>query len=246
MSLHPDWIVPDWAAPRCVRAFTTTRAGGVSEGEYAALNLGLSSGDAPGRVARNREILRAALPGDPPYLRQVHGVELADLDLPAEGQRTADAATTTRPGVVAGVLTADCMPLLLADAAGTRVAVAHAGWRGMAAGVIERTVAAFGTAAPGVLAWMGPTIGPDAFEVGPEVRAAFVDADPGAAEAFVPGKPGKYMADLYVLARQRLARAGVRTVSGGGFCTYHEPERFFSYRRAAKSGRLGTFIWIDP
>ena len=246
MSLHPDWIVPDWAAPARVRAFVTTRAGGVSEGEYAAMNLGYSSGDDPARVARNREILRAALPGDPPYLRQVHGTEVADLDQPAEGQRTADAAVTACPGVVAGVLTADCMPLLLTDSAGTRVAVAHAGWRGMAAGVIERTVESFGGAAGGLLAWMGPTIGPDAFEVGPEVREAFLAADAAAGAAFVPGKPGKYMADLYALARQRLARSGVRAISGGGFCTFHEPARFFSYRRVAQSGRLGTFIWIEP
>ena len=245
MSPHPEWIVPDWAAPAHVRAFVTTRAGGVSQGEFASMNLGYSSGDDPASVGRNRAILHRALPGEPPYLRQVHGVEVADLDRPAEGQRTADAAVTSRAGVVAGVLTADCMPLLLTDASGSRVAVAHAGWRGMAAGVIERTVGAFRGAASDVLAWMGPTIGPDAFEVGPEVREAFMAADPAAASAFVPGKPGKYMADLYALARQRLRLAGVQAISGGGFCTFHEPERFFSYRRAAKSGRLGTFIWIE-
>jgi YfiH family protein len=247
MSLHSDWIVPDWEAPPRVRAFATTRAGGVSEGDYGRLNLGIASGDDPARVARNREVLRESLPGDPPWLRQVHGIDVADLDRPYEGQRTADAAVTSTPGRVAGVLTADCMPLLLADRGGTRVAVAHAGWRGMAAGVIERTVAAFGGDPSRLLAWMGPTIGPDAFEVGAEVRDAFVAADPAAATAFVPpGKPGKYMADLYALARQRLERAGVRAVAGGGFCTFHEPDRFFSYRRVAKSGRMGTFIWIEP
>jgi polyphenol oxidase len=246
MTSHPEWIVPDWDAPSRVRAFSTTRAGGVSEGEYGSLNLGLSSGDEPERVRRNREVLRAALPGDPPYLRQMHGIEVADLDMSADGQRTADAATTAVAGTVAGVLTADCMPLLLTDERGTRVAAVHAGWRGMAAGVIESAVAAFEAEPLTLHAWMGPTIGRDAFEVGPEVREAFVAADAAAAGAFVAGKPGKYMADLYALARQRLARAGVRRVSGGGFCTFHEADRFFSYRRVARSGRMGTFIWIEP
>lgn len=246
MSRHPDWIVPEWDAPPNVRAFATTRAGGVSEGEYGSMNLGMASGDDPAKVERNRARLREALPGDPPYLRQMHGTEVADLDQPAQGQRTADAARTTTPGTVAGVLTADCMPLLLADRAGSCVAAVHAGWRGMAAGVIERTIEALAVAPRELLAWMGPTIGPDAFEVGPEVREAFVAADARAAEAFVPGKPGKYMADLYRLARLRLERAGVHEVTGGGFCTYHQPQRFFSYRRAPKSGRMGTFIWIEP
>jgi polyphenol oxidase len=246
MSLHPEWIVPEWDAPSRVRAVSTTRAGGVSGGEYASLNLGLSSGDEPDRVRRNRELLRASLPGDPPYLRQMHGIDVADLDVPAEGQRTADAATTAVAGTVAGVLTADCMPLLLTDGRGTRVAAVHAGWRGMAAGVIERAVAAFGAEPTALHAWMGPTISRDAFEVGPEVREAFVAADAAAAGAFAAGKPGKYMADLYALARQRLARAGVRRVSGGNFCTFHEAPRFFSYRRVARSGRMGTFIWIEP
>ncbi len=246
MSVHPDWVVPDWAAPRSVRAFVTTRAGGVSDGDYASMNLGVSSGDDPQRVAANRARVRAALPGDPRFLRQVHGIEVADLDTAGPDTLTADAATTGTPGRVALVLTADCMPLFFCDNRGTRVAVAHAGWRGMAAGVIESTLAAMAVAPEEVHAWMGPAIGPDAFEVGAEVRAAFMTADPAAANAFVPpGKPGKYLADLYALARQRLERAGVRHVSGGGFCTYHEPERFFSYRRAAKSGRMGAFIWME-
>lgn len=246
MSMHPDWVVPDWAAPRRVRAFVTTRAGGVSDGDYASMNLGLSSGDDPERVAANRARVRASLPGDPRFLRQVHGIEVADLDTAGADGPTADAATTATPGRVALVLTADCMPLFFCDNGGERVAVAHAGWRGMAAGVIESTLAAMGVAPGQVHAWMGPTIGPDAFEVGAEVREAFVAADPAADIAFVaPGKPGKYMADLYTLARQRLRRAGVRHVSGGGFCTYREPDRFFSYRRTAKSGRMGAFIWME-
>ena len=247
MSLDPDWLVPDWPVAARVRAFVTTRAGGVSEGDHASMNLGLSSGDDPARVARNREIVRAQLPGEPAWLAQVHGNEVADLDRPHAGERPrADAAATSTPGRVAVVLTADCMPLFLADRAGRRVAVAHAGWRGLAAGVVENAVRSLRVPGEEVVAWMGPAIGPDAFEVGPEVREAFMNADAQAASSFRPGKPGKYMADLYALARMRLARAGVKDVLGGGHCTYHENGRFFSYRRVQKSGRMGAFIWIMP
>lgn len=246
MTLPTAWIVPDWPAPARVRAFVTTRAGGVSAGEYASMNLGLSSGDLPEAVARNRAIVRALVPSEPAWLAQVHGTDVADLDHPIEGERArADAAATSTPGRVAVVLTADCMPLFLCDRAGRRVAVAHAGWRGLAAGVIESTVRALQAPAAEVLAWMGPTIGPGAFEVGPEVRDAFVRSDPGAEAAFRAGKPGKHMADLYALARMRLARAGVTQVSGGGFCTWTDTTRFYSYRRAQRSGRMGAFIWIS-
>lgn len=247
MNPHPEWLVPDWPAHPRVRAFVTTRAGGVSTGEYASMNLGLSSGDEAADVARNRAIVRRVLPGDPAWLAQVHGTDVADLDAPrGEDRPRADASVTSTPGRVPVVLTADCMPLFVCDKAGRRVAVAHAGWRGMSAGVIERTVGAIGADPGEVLAWMGPAIGPDAFEVGPEVKEAFEGVDPGCASAFVPGKPGKFMADLYALARRRLARAGVREIHGGGFCTFHEPGRFFSYRRVQKSGRMGAFIWIEP
>jgi YfiH family protein len=246
MTIPGAWLQPDWDAPARVRAFATTRAGGVSEGEYGSMNLGFSSGDAPDRVARNRAIVRGHLPADPPYLWQVHGTDVADLDRPLAAGTRADASATSQPGRIASVLTADCMPLLFCDESGHRVAAAHAGWRGMATGVIENTVRAMGSDPARVLAWMGPTIGPEAFEVGPEVREAFLAADAGADEAFRPHKPGKFMADLYALARRRLARAGVRRIHGGGFCTYHEPERFFSYRRVQKSGRMGAFIWIEP
>ena len=242
MSLPAQWLVPDWPAPPNVRAFATTREGGVSEGEYASMNLGIASGDDPARVHRNRDILRAHLPSDGPWLRQVHGTQVVDLDRDAE--RTGDACLTRTPGRVAGVLTADCMPLFLADVRGTVVAAAHAGWRGMAAGVIEAALAAMAVPPRDVVAWMGPTIGPDAFEVGPEVREAFVAADPDAVSAFRAHVPGKYLADLYALARRRLARAGVERVHGGGFCTFHERDRFFSYRRVKASGRMGSFIWI--
>ena len=246
MSLPAGWIVPDWPAPPQVRAFVTTREGGVSRGEYASMNLGAGGGDDPDHVARNREIARAHLPGEPAWLAQVHGVEVADLDAVSPGSRPrADAAATSAPGRVAVVLTADCMPVFLADRAGRRVAVAHAGWRGLAAGVLENALAALRCAPGEAIAWMGPAIGPGAFEVGPEVREAFLAADSRAEGAFAPGKPGKFMADLYALARARLERAGVGAVHGGGFCTHGEPRRFFSYRRAPRSGRMGAFIWID-
>ena len=238
-----SWIEPDWPAPARVRAFVTTREGGVSAGEFASMNLGTGSGDDPAHVARNRAIVRERLPAMPRWMKQVHGTQVADLDRLGESEvAVADAAVVSAPGRVAVVLTADCMPLLLARRDGSRAAIAHAGWRGMAAGVIENAVAALGGG--DALAWMGPAIGPDAFEVGAEVREAFVAVDAGAASAFRPHAPGKFMADLYALARQRLARAGVSEVFGGGFCTYHDAARFFSYRRVKASGRMGAFVWI--
>ena len=245
MTLPREWLVPDWPAPARVRAFVTTRAGGTSEGDYASMNLGANSGDDAARVAQNRALVRAHLPGDPVYLAQGHGPDVADIDVEGAERARADAAVARRRGRVAVVLTADCLPVFLCDRAGRSVAVAHAGWRGLAAGVLENAVRALRCGPDEVLAWMGPAIGPDAFEVGPEVREAFVRHDARAHEAFREGKPGKYMADLYHLARQRLAAAGVAHVGGGGFCTFHEPARFFSYRRVQKSGRMGAFIWIE-
>jgi hypothetical protein len=246
MTLNPQWLVPDWPAPPRVRAFVTTRAGGVSQGEYASMNLGSRSGDDPRHVARNRLIVGEALPSMPRWMAQVHGTGVADLDRLAETDvASADAAVTSIAGRVGVVLTADCMPLFLCDDAGTRVAVAHAGWRGMAAGVIENAVSALRTEPAKVMAWMGPAIGPTAFEVGPEVREAFIAASPAAADAFAAHRPGKFMADLYALARLRLLAAGVSRVHGGGFCTYREADRFFSYRREKKSGRMGAFIWME-
>jgi YfiH family protein len=242
---HDEWIVPDWPAPPRVRAFVTTRAHGVSRGAFASMNLGSRSGDDPEHVARNRRIVRELLPSTPRWMAQAHGSAVADLERTLEAQSPrADAATVGAPGPVAVVLTADCMPLFLCDAAGGKAAVAHAGWRGMAAGVIENAVGALGSSPSDVIAWMGPTIGPTAFEVGAEVREAFLASDPKAHEAFAAHTPGKYMADLYALARRRLARAGVTRVYGGGFCTYRDTERFFSYRREKASGRMGAFIWI--
>jgi len=246
MKLPADWIVPDWPAPPGVRAFATTRSGGVSDGEYGTLNLGLASGDDPARVARNREILRAHLPERPQWLVQRHGTHVEVLgSAHLHEALVADGATTTVAGRVCGVLTADCLPLLLCDREGRQVAAVHAGWRGLAAGIVERAVKTFPDPER-VLAWMGPAIGPQSFEVGPEVREAFLAADPGAEAAFAPKGPGKYLADLYALATRRLAQAGVPQAWGGGFCTLRESQRFFSYRRHQASGRLGTFIWRDP
>lgn len=248
MKRPASWLEPDWPAPARVRAFVTTREGGVSEGEHGTLNLGTRCGDDSGRVAANRRAVQAHLPAVPAWLVQVHGTAVADLDV---GDATlsppipADAAVTSRPGRVAVVLTADCLPVFLCREDGSRVAVAHAGWRGLAAGVLENAVAALGEDPARVLAWLGPAIGPEAFEVGPEVREAFVAVNGAAAGAFRAHRDDRYLADLYALARGRLARAGVASVSGGGFCTYTESERFFSYRRVRESGRLGAFIWID-
>lgn len=245
LGAHGDWIVPDWPAPPRVRAFVTTRAGGVSAGAYATMNLGMSSGDDAARVQSNRDIVRAVLPSAPRWLWQVHGTEVADMDREDFGERPkADAALSRRAGQVCNVLTADCLPLFLCGRRGEAVAVAHAGWRGLAAGVIERSVAALGVKAEDTLAWMGPAIGPRAFEVGAEVREAFLARDPRADAAFAAHAPGKYLADLYALARQRLEALGVAAISGGGFCTHGDTARFFSYRREKQSGRMGAFIWI--
>lgn len=244
MSL--ELVYPDWPAPRAVRAFVTTRGGGISTGPYASLNLGDHVGDDAEAVAANRRILRQDLPAEPLWLRQIHGVAVADAAASHAEPPLADAAVARRAGVVCAILTADCLPVLFCDRDGTVVGAAHAGWRGLLGGVLERTVAAMGVAATQVLAWLGPAIGPTAFEVGDEVREAFVAEDPRAAGAFRHGVVhGKWWADLPLLARLRLARAGVPLVLGGGLCTYQNPDRYFSYRRDGVTGRMGAFIWLD-
>jgi len=244
-----DWIVPAWAAPPNVRAFATTRNGGASAGPYATMNLGRSGADDRAALAENRRRLAAHLPAPPVWLQQEHGVAVATLGPRApDAPPIADAAVTRAPGVVCAVLTADCLPVLFANRAGTAVGIAHAGWRGLAAGVLEATVAALAApdAGPGDLyAWLGPAIGPAAFEVGADVVAAFCTADPGAAANFVPHRAGKWHADLEALARQRLAAAGVAAVTGGGFCTHTDGARFFSYRRERESGRMAALVWLD-
>jgi len=241
-ALHPDWIVPDWPAPPNVRALVTTRAGGTSRGAYAALNLGAHAGDDPAAVERNRARLRAALPAGPVWLQQVHGTAVVDA-ASAPPLARADAAVARVRHVVCAVLTADCVPVLLAGEG--VVAIAHAGWRGLAAGVVEAAVAAMGVPAASVVAWLGPAIGPRAYEVGPEVRAAFVRHDAAAAAAFAPHRGDRFLADLALLARRRLAAAGVANAGGGGHCTYTEAERFYSYRRAPATGRFASLVWLD-
>lgn len=241
-----DWIVPDWPAPSWVKAASTTRAGGASEGAYAALNLADHVGDDPRVVAANRRYVRErlALPAEPIWLRQVHGrgvVFAEDAVAGAEG----DAAVCHSAGHVCVVMTADCLPILLCDRAGTCVAAAHAGWRGLADGVIEATVAALGVPANSVIAWLGPAIGPQAFEVGDDVRAAFMAQAAIAADAF-RRHGDRWHADLYRLAHQRLAALGVTQIHGGGLCTYSDSARFYSYRRDGVTGRMATLIWMDP
>jgi YfiH family protein len=243
-SPHPDWIVPDWPAPANVRAFITTRAGGVSEGPYASLNLGLRTDDDPRATAANRERLCAALPQQPQWLRQVHGSSVVEVDGLATAP-VADASIARRPETVCAVLVADCVPVLLADRQGTTVAIAHAGWRGLAAGVIENTVDRMAADPRKLLAYLGPGIGPRAFEVGADVRDAFLAGDAQAETAFRPHAPGKWLADLFLLARRRLARAGVNAVYGGGLCTYSDAQRFFSHRRERVTGRMAAVIWRE-
>lgn len=235
-------IVPGWPAPANVQSLVTTRQGGVSEGTYGGLNLAGHVGDSPVAVAANRQELRRLLPAMPLWLNQVHGTRCVPADAAWQGIE-ADASATQVPGVVCAVLTADCLPVLLCDDAGTAVAAVHAGWRGLAAGVIEAAVGAMGVPAPRLLAWLGPAIGPDAYEVGAEVKAAFTGQDPGAAAAF-RAHGDKWLCDLYTLARRRLAAIGVERIFGGGLCTFHEPERFYSYRRDGHTGRMASLIWL--
>lgn len=242
-----ELIRPDWAAPASVQALATTRAGGVSTGPYASLNLGDHVADAAGQVTANRRRLRAAaaLPGEPCWLDQAHGIAVLPL-LESGPPRQADGSFTRRAGLVCAVLTADCLPVLLCDRAGSMVAAVHAGWRGLAAGILKEAVVAFETAgvpAGELLAWLGPAIGAAAYEVGDDVRAAFA---PGRDEsAFERNAAGRWQCDLYRLARARLAALGVVTVSGGGFCTHREVDRFFSYRRDGQCGRQATLIWLE-
>jgi hypothetical protein len=243
-----ECLHPDWPAPPSVRAAITTRSGGVSGAPWDSLNLAGHVGDDPACVAENRRRLRAALrlPAEPFWLHQVHGCDVAEAVADAAGGAcAADAAVADRPGVVCAVLTADCLPVLFCSRRCDWVAAAHAGWRGLAAGVLEAAVARAPVPAADVRAWLGPAIGPDAFEVGPEVRAAFLADDPGAEGCFRPSPAGRWLADLYGLARRRLARCGVGWVGGGGLCTFTDRERFFSFRRDGATGRMASVIWLD-
>ncbi|SFB51359.1 conserved hypothetical protein [Pseudomonas sp. NFIX10] len=237
------WLTPDWPAPARVKACVTTREGGVSLAPFDSLNLGDHVGDDPTAVAENRRRLIDRFVITPAWLQQVHGIAVVEAD-PTQ-VATADASWTATPGVACTAMTADCLPVLFCNRAGTRVAAAHAGWRGLANGVLEATLDSLAVPANEILAWLGPAIGPQAFEVGPEVREAFIAQRPEAVEAFAASpNAGKFLADIYQLARLRLAARGVTAVYGGGFCTVNDP-RFFSYRRNPHTGRFASLIWIE-
>jgi YfiH family protein len=237
-----DWLMPQWPAPAKVKTCVTTLSGGVSAMPFDSLNLGEHVGDDPQAVAKNRQRLVSLLGCKPAWLQQVHGVAVAEAN-PALVLE-ADASWTSTAGIACTVMTADCLPVLFCDRAGTRVAAAHAGWRGLAAGVLESTLEQLAVPVDQVLVWLGPAIGPKAFEVGAEVREAFVAQQRQATAAFLPSaNPGKFMADIYQLARFRLAACGVDAVYGGDFCTYSDL-RFFSYRRSVQTGRFASMIWL--
>ena len=244
----PDTIVPDWPAPAGVRAAFTLRSRGLSLPPFDTFNIAAHVGDEPRAVAENRALLRASLelPSEPVWLEQVHGHGVVELDGPASvgSPGPADAAVTGSPGRVCAIQVADCMPVLFAAPDASAVGAAHAGWRGLAGGVLEATVRAMKTPPGELLAWLGPAIGQAHFEVGDEVRAAFLAGDPGAAAAFVANPRGRWQCDLYALARRRLAAMGVSSVHGGGWCTYADSGRFFSYRRDGRCGRMAAVIWI--
>lgn len=248
MSIPAEWIVPDWPVPARVRALITTRGSGsvsdVGRGAYSGFNLGDHVGDDPASVARNRKTLRALLPDEPVWLRQVHGTRVVEA-APENRGAEADASIARVAGRVCAVLTADCLPVLLANDAGTVVAMAHAGWRGLAAGVIENVVGAMDVAPKSLIAYLGPAIGAGAYEVGTDVFETFVTADAGARSAFAPMRPGKFLADLALLARRRLAQLGVGSVYGGIHCTHSDAVRYYSFRRDGATGRMASLVWME-
>ena len=269
MPLHPDWLIPQWPAPDHIKSVFTSRNGGVSKGPFDSFNLGRPSDDDHVAVDTNRAILQAQIGFAPIFMSQVHGVETVELPLTADAVGpsviVADACVSATPGVVCTVRVADCLPILLTDARGTVVAAAHAGWRGLATGVLERNFRAFeelverqwdthisGSVARNTFAWLGPCIGPAAFEVGPEVRQAFLDYDSAAHGCFLPTFGGKWLADLAAIARQRLVALGITAIYGNdgsaSWCTFGNPSLFFSHRRDSValggSGRMAACIWI--
>jgi YfiH family protein len=243
--MSPAGYSADWPVPANLRTWQTVRAGGVSRGSWASLNLAGHVGDQPGAVAENRGLLARALalPAEPRWLEQVHGTRILRLDQGETGN--ADGAVTATPGVVLAVMTADCLPVLLASIDGRRIGVAHAGWRGLANGVLAAAVAAFDRAPSELTAWLGPAIGRGAFEVGAEVRAAFMSGDAAAANFFTPNARGRWQADLDGLARRQLRRSGVAAIHGQPQCTFSNPDRYFSHRREAPCGRMATLIWME-
>ena len=272
--MRNEWeiIPPDWPAPARVRSAFTLRTGGVSVSPYDSLNLGAHVGDAGDAVAENRRRVRErlGLPAEPVWLQQVHGIEVADLDVrqpgvpqpgavasereglsggssvsPRAEPPRADAAVTRTPGRVCVIQVADCMPVLFAARDGTAVGAAHAGWRGLAGGVLEETVRKLAVPPQQLIAWLGPTIGQSHFEVGDDVRSAFVLRDPDAASAFETNARGRWQCDLYALAKRRLSALGVQDVFGGGWCTYADAARFFSFRRDGQCGRMAALVWME-
>lgn len=243
MLSESELIVPEWPAPGNVKALQTTRYGGHSRGPYARMNLGDHVGDDPLVVAGNRQLLSPLLPSEPVWMQQVHGIKVIDA-AKANCLPEADAAFASVPDTVCCVMTADCLPVLLCDRAGSVVSAVHAGWRGLLQGVIESAIDAMRAPPSELLAWLGPAIGPQAFEVGEEVRESFMNADANARQAFAPLPQGKWLANIYQLAHQRLSAAGVTQVYGGQFCTYADAERFFSYRRDGATGRMASLIWL--
>lgn len=243
MNLPHDWISPQWPAPARVHSLITTRNGGHSNGPFASFNLGLRCDDAPQDVEANRALLARHLPQPPRWLHQVHGPKVVDADQ-LDGEVDADASVARNAGTVCAIMIADCMPVLLCDERGAAVGAAHAGWRGLSSGVIENTVCAMQVDPARLLAFLGPAIGPTAFEVGDDVRDAFVAHDRAASSAFKPCGDGKWLADLFTLGRQRLAGCGVTRVYGGADCTVSDPRRFYSYRRDKTTGRMAALIWL--
>jgi YfiH family protein len=250
-------IEPNWEVPRPIKTLCSTRVGGVSNPPFDDFNLGLNAGDDPVDVMQNRAFLRTHLPSEPMWLKQIHGVTVstpASRQAIGVGPFEADASVTNIPDEVLAVLTADCMPVLFASKNGEVIGVAHAGWRGLSRGVLENTIQAMcglssSLSPQDILAWMGPAIGPTAFEVGEDVLEAFSGQSQSIlSQAFSPilGQPGKYLADLYTLARDRLNSLGIKQIDGGDFCTFTDEQRFFSYRRDKATGRFASLIWISP
>jgi polyphenol oxidase len=253
VSAHAEPVIrvltPDWPVPRRVRAAFTLRVGGVSAPPFESLNVAAHVGDVATAVVENRRRLCAQLqlPAEPAWIEQVHGTDVAELDVLPEGRAprvAADASVSRRAGRVCVVQVADCLPVLFAACDGSAIAAAHAGWRGLAAGVLEATVAELDVDASRLMAWLGPAIGPEHFEVGDEVRAVFVAREPESARAFAANARGRWQCDLSALARRRLIALGVTQIFGGPWCTFADPARFFSYRRDGRCGRMAALLWL--
>ena len=240
-----NWITPNWNAPKQVKALASTRIGGCSKSPYEGLNLGMHVGDDPILVQSNRDLLQqqTEMPTAPVWLNQTHSTVVLEVAQPTNDVLNADGVITSSPNVVCSAMTADCLPVLITNTQGTQVAAVHAGWRGLAGGIVENALTHFSN---DVMLWLGPAIGPQAFEVGEDVLQAFLDYDSKAATAFVPGKQqGKWWANMATLTRLRMAKLGIDQVFDSGLCTYQDPQRFYSYRRDGVTGRQATFIWIN-